>query len=886
MATIYYDDRSYLIDGKRVWLTSGSIHYFRVPHELWRDRLIKARRAGLNCIQTYVAWNFHEQQEGKWNFDDDHDVREFILQAGELGLYVILRPGPYICAEWDSGGLPAWLMAKKGIALRTSNATYMHYFDKYLGQILPRLSDLQITRGGNIILIQNENEYTYTTMPDRINYLGFINQLIRRAGFDIPIITCNYLTEPRVPDTIECCNGYEDVIPFLKRLRTAQPDAPMLATEFWPGWFDYWGGEHQVRDAKEVARKALEILGCGCQVNYYMWHGGTNFAFWASKLGHAGARWQTTSYDYDAPLAEGGGLTEKYYLTKLVNMLGTYFGKVLSSAKMVGPDVSVLDNMQVYNLSGPAGRLAVISNGGRQEITTATASLPDGKKLDVSLEPFGAVAIPVDVQLGPEALLDYANIMPLGFFGENILVLHGPAGWQARLAINGKELTYQIPSGDEPLLLEQAKQKIVIINTDLAQRTWEVDGSLIMGPDFVGESIDDVRPHPGSKHYAIITPEGRLGHKKVSRQGTHKPTPPRLGTFTRLCICDEPINEELTWERIDRPRDLAAHGINYGYGWYRLEVSFPRAVKKNIFLSRCEDRAIIYLNGKRVGIWGRGPEATREPIPVSFKRGKNVMVFLVDNLGRRNGGINLGGFKGIAGRVWNAKPLRTKKFRITAGANFSKRSIPRMLNYIIPELESEQLWTAETVFNLPTICPIHLSYDNLPHHIAIICNERQTAFFQKNEGYGDVILGNELRRGKNTLQLLIWGNLNPKDLAKINLYLLTEPISAGGKWSIRKWSIPSQRGRIVGKALPAWYCAHFNYTPGGEPLFIKIAGAKKGQIFLNGRNVGRFWNIGPQEHYYLPEPWLREDNELLIFTEQGNIPSGSELVFRPSGPYR
>ena len=239
MATISYDDRSYLIDGKRIWLTSGSIHYFRVPHELWRDRLIKAKRAGLNCIQTYVAWNFHEQQEGKWNFDGDYDLREFILQAGELGLYVILRPGPYICAEWEAGGLPAWLVVKKGVALRTANATYMHYFDKYLKKVLSRLSDLQITRGGNIILIQNENEYTYTTMPDRINYLGFINQLIRRAGFDIPIITCNYLTEPRVPDTIECCNGYEDVIPFLKRLRTAQPDAPMLATEFWPGWFDY-----------------------------------------------------------------------------------------------------------------------------------------------------------------------------------------------------------------------------------------------------------------------------------------------------------------------------------------------------------------------------------------------------------------------------------------------------------------------------------------------------------------------------------------------------------------------------------------------------------------------------------------------------------------------
>lgn len=180
MPSIWYDDRSFFLDDRRIWLCSGSVHYFRVPHELWRDRLLKAKRAGLNCVQTYVAWNFHELQEGQWDFEGDRDVRSFIVQAGELGLYVILRPGPYICAEWDFGGFPSWLAAKGGIAYRTANASYMHYFDKYLGQLLPRLADLQVTQGGNIVLIQNENEYPYTTTPDRLNYCQFISQLFRR----------------------------------------------------------------------------------------------------------------------------------------------------------------------------------------------------------------------------------------------------------------------------------------------------------------------------------------------------------------------------------------------------------------------------------------------------------------------------------------------------------------------------------------------------------------------------------------------------------------------------------------------------------------------------------------------------------------------------------
>ncbi|MHC4716946.1 MAG: beta-galactosidase, partial [Planctomycetota bacterium] len=492
MPTVRYDDRSLIVDDERIWLASGSLHYFRVPRELWRDRLLKAKRAGLNCIQTYAAWNLHEPEQGEWDFSGDRDLREFICQAGELGLYVILRPGPYICSEWDFGGFPAYLAAKSNLTYRTANAAFMHYFDKFLAQVLVRLADLQVTRGGNIILVQNENEYYYTTMPDRLNYCQFISQLIRRAGFEIPIITCNLLSQPFVPEAIECLNCWGNEVQMLKRLRRAQPDAPMLATEFWPGWFDFWGGKHQVKDAREVARRALEILGCGCQVNYYMWHGGTNFEFWGSRLATHDWSYQTTSYDFDAPLAEGGGLTEKYYLTKLVNMLGSHFGMVFAQGRMEGPSVTVHNGTQALNVAGPTGRISVVTNNGQDEITTAAISLPDGRGLPVSLEPLGATAVLVDVRLSPETTLDYANLMPLGIFGDGLLVLHGPAGWDGRLSINGKELRAEVPADDKPLLLEEEGQKVLVLNTDTAQRTWDVDGTLVIGPEFVGQTTEDV----------------------------------------------------------------------------------------------------------------------------------------------------------------------------------------------------------------------------------------------------------------------------------------------------------------------------------------------------------------------------------------------------------
>jgi len=886
MPTVTYDDRSYILDGRRIWLSSGSIHYFRVPSELWRDRLLKAKRAGLNCVQTYVPWNFHEPQEGQWLFEGDRDLPGFVSLAKDLGLYVILRPGPYICAEWDFGGLPSWLAVKGGIACRTANATYMHYFDKYLGQVLARLAELQVTRDGNIILIQNENEYVHTTMPDRLNYCEFVSQLFRRAGFDIPIITCNFLTQPRVPETIECCNAYDRAVQFLKRLRAAQPDAPLLTTEFWSGWYDYWGGPHQRKDAREVARRALEILGCGSQVNYYMWHGGTNFEFWGSRLGVDEASYQTTSYDYDAPLAEGGGLTEKYYLTKLVNMLGTYFGHVFAQARMQAPAVTVHDGTEALNVTGPAGNIAVVTNNGREDVKTAAVSLADGTDLLVPLEPLGAAAIPHRVRLGEQRVLDYANLTPLGVFGEGNLLLHGPAGWEARISINGREIRPSVPREDEPLALEHQGQRIFLLNSEAAQRTWEVEGSVVVGPAFIGEEIEDVTPAPGVRQHTLIGPDGQVSHRKVRHAPARKPTPPRLGRFTRLCVCREPADKELSWEKLDRPRDLAELGIDHGYGWYRLVLELPRASRRHVFLAECEDRAIIYVNGVRVGTWGRGPGAVRKPIPVSLRRGKNTLVFLVDNLGRENFGPRLGSPKGLFGPIWEAKPLRLNKFKLRQGGEFSRRMVPRMLGHMVPQLEAGPMWTAEVRFVLPKIQQVHLSYTSLPYHVLVFCNDRQVGFFPNSGGFADIILGNELKKGGNQLKLLLWGQVKSSDLNNIRVHLLTEDLSAGGTWSYRKWEVPQGKAAVVGKGLPAWYACRFRYAPTTTPLFLRLRGVRKGQVYLNGHNVGRFWSIGPQEYYYLPEPWLAEENELLIFEEDGLIPTGSALAFRPLGPYR
>ena len=891
MPEVTYDDRSYKIDGKRVWLVSGSIHYFRIPHQLWRDRLLKAKRAGLNCITTYIAWNFHEPKEGEWDFSGDRDIAAFIRLAGELGLYVILRPGPYICAEWDFGGLPGWLTTKSGIAYRTNNAAYMHYFDKYFSKVLPQLASLQITRGGNIILIQNENEYNRTTMPERQEYLDFISKLIHRAGFDIPVITCNLLTDPPLEKGIDCVNGFNRVIEDLKRLRLRQPNAPAMVTEFWVGWFDYWGGKHpdRVRGDRESARKAMEILGCGAQYNYYMWHGGTNFDFWSGRLVASDGAFQTTSYDYDAPLAEGGCFTDKFYYTHMVDMTANHMGRFIAACKADTPGVTACDGLSVLNTSGTEGRWAVVSNGGNDKITTANISLHNGLHLDVPLGPIGAMAIGMDLQLNLDSKLDYANCTPLGLFGENILVLHAPADWEAVVSVNGKVVKATVPDGYLPVLVNHEGLKIVLISSQCAMRTWWVDDTLIFGPDFVGETAGDIVDRPGAKQYAAIGLDGDLKKIKATATKPAKQPAPRLGQWKLAEVCPEPADKNLKWRSISGPKDVDSLGIHYGYVWYRIEIEMERARTQQLFLPDCADRATLFLNGTRIGVWGSENGEPRVPIRAAFKKGKNVLKILADNMGRVCFGLRLGEKKGLFGHIYDSKPLRASAFKVKQLDSFSKRMIPRAMTHLIAKYEQLPVWEATADINLTSVVPVHFQFADWPYDVAVTCNDRLVGFLpaDNKSNHGQLKFHTGLKAGKNKIKLTLWGDVDRNHLRQAQFHLLAGMVTDQAAWSFRPWEVPLEpNGKPARKGSPAWFTAKFKYSGGSGPLFLKLAGASKGQIYLNGQNLGRFWSIGPQACYYLPECWLRPSNELLIFDEMGQAPIGSKLEFRLGGTYQ
>ncbi|QGV81156.1 glycoside hydrolase family 35 protein [Streptomyces ficellus] len=324
MASFAVGDRDFLLDGRPVRVLSGALHYFRVHEEQWGHRLSMLRAMGLNCVETYVPWNLHEPEEGRYR--DVAALGRFLDAVREAGLWAIVRPGPYICAEWENGGLPHWLTGGLGRRVRTRDAGYLAHVDRWFRTLLPQVVARQIDRGGPVILVQAENEYgSYGS--DR-GYLRYVADLLRACGLSVPLCTSDgpedhMLTGGSIPGVLATVNFGSGARAAFGALRRHRPRGPLMCMEFWCGWFGHWGDGSTVRDAEDAAGALAEILECGASVNVYMAHGGTSFGGWAgaNRAGalHDGALEPTvTSYDYDAPVDEAGWPTAKFWAFRAV----------------------------------------------------------------------------------------------------------------------------------------------------------------------------------------------------------------------------------------------------------------------------------------------------------------------------------------------------------------------------------------------------------------------------------------------------------------------------------------------------------------------------------------------------------------------------------------
>lgn len=316
--TFGHEGEHFLLDGQPFQVISGSIHCARVPREYWRDRFRKMRALGLNTLCTYLFWNLHEPEPGSFNFQDNLDAAEFVRTAQEEGLWVILRPGPYVCAEWDFGGLPAWLLATGDVKVRTADPRFLEPARRYIQEVGRQLAPLQITRGGPILMVQVENEYG--SFGHDLVYLGAIEKMIRDAGFEVTLFTSNgsdaaELAGGTLPDALSVINfgdGDNPAHEFANFAKSRQ-NVPRMCGEFWDGWFDHWGERHHVTSPEQCARNFDWMLAQGISANLYMVHGGTSFGFMSGANFESVYQPDVSSYDYDCAIDEAGRPTAKFH---------------------------------------------------------------------------------------------------------------------------------------------------------------------------------------------------------------------------------------------------------------------------------------------------------------------------------------------------------------------------------------------------------------------------------------------------------------------------------------------------------------------------------------------------------------------------------------------
>ena len=307
---------TFMMDGKPFVIKAAEVHYPRIPRPYWEHRIKMCKALGMNTLCLYVFWNIHEQQEGKFDFSGQNDVAEFCRLAQKNGMFVIVRPGPYVCAEWEMGGLPWWLLKKKDIKLREQDPYFLErvrIFEKKVGE---QLAPLTVENGGPIIMVQVENEYG--SYGKNKPYVSAVRDILRESGFDkVQLFQCDWssnFTDNALDDLLWTMNfgTNANVLKQFEKVKKMRPDAPLMCSEYWSGWFDGWGSAHQTRPADAMVNGIKTMLDNNISFSLYMTHGGTSFAHWAGA-NNKGYAPDCTSYDYDAPINEQGAPTDKYF---------------------------------------------------------------------------------------------------------------------------------------------------------------------------------------------------------------------------------------------------------------------------------------------------------------------------------------------------------------------------------------------------------------------------------------------------------------------------------------------------------------------------------------------------------------------------------------------
>ena len=956
------------LDERPFYLLAGQVHYFRYPPAEWRPILLTARAAGLNTIDFVIPWNLHEPQEGHFDFSDLADLPAFIDLCHDLGLKVIARPGPYICAEWENGGIPARLAAVPSIAYRLDNPAFLAATLRWFDTLIPLLAVRQADRGGPIILVQIENEHWASGVYGHDAHQATLAQALVARGITVPLYTCM----GAMPGVAEFRNGWTGLDRKLQATRRAWADNPMIVSELWSGWFDNWGASrHNGKSPASLDARLHELTTVGASgLSHWMWAGGTNFGFWGGRTVGGDTVHMTTSYDYDAPVTEFGGLTAKYFVARrhhlFLSTLGATLAPLLADATAGGP--RVLGAKVVAGRAGGGGEPLCSVRNDRFAAAYLRNESADRQVYQVFDKPAAAGGSPVHLAVEVEAFslkpvfmnlpladsglrLHHHTGRILGFWrrpAADVLVIYGFPGEVGSLSVEAMpdhqpqalddadrpavrlEWREETPSvsgrvvGNElqvaywlraaPTVVRATIQRagaaprdllILLLTQAYAERCWPIgDLGFLLGPHVVNESQVDAAgalsiqlDGRGVEPWYWVDTTGRLLEIK---QPTAQTPPAGARTPTLEAWETLPVSEldtDVGWQALD---DLQTGRPNaHGYAWYRARfAASPPPGHTTLAAPGLADRGHLFVDGEFIGALGVGPQGPTVAVPWTLTPGEHDLRVLVDDLGRFNYGSGLGEIKGLTDTLY----LGGEQTDITTGwtalwqeAAFAGEALanarpahvrPDAVNvnlaaFAPPEGAGSELWLLRDL-PIPTgkRAVLYVTGDRNPGGLFV--NGAPLIRFSRHFGGGffKFDISQHLRvDGANVIALHIRDYAGHPWRAWLLTFDADQALDAA--WEFRPGVSPAPTPLDQPPPLrPSFFRCRFAYDPtvhGLGPFKLSLGGLRKGQLWLNGRNLGRYWQIGPQEFYKAPVSWLTTVNELLVFEEEQGSPAGVRL---------
>lgn len=926
MASITYDGQCFMLDGRRLWLVCATIHPARVPHQLWASRIRAARQAGFNAIVAPVVWSRHEPRRGAFDFKGDADIAAFVRLVGREGLRCVLRVGPYVGAGLDMGGLPWWVgSAARGegkvAGVRAGHAPFMDAVARWFGALAEQVHDLQATEPteGPIVLVQVEHEWHCAHDAGAQAYLAELGRFLRESGFTVPFINANALYQS-VEGEIEGWSGADDLLMVFRQLRALHADKPPILIEHAPGESPYWGHAHDPKRAPDAAaqqRMLAQALAAGAQFNVSRFHEGTNFAFMGGRLPGGHDRHQCASAGLHADtLAEGAVRTDAYRMLKRVVTFASSFGRVFASADPEYRPVTLAihDHAKsahgavVTHLRGDRGDAAFVFDDAPSKQSPIELLLSDGSTLPIWMGDQRVAWRLFNVHLHGRATLDYTNASPFAQVGR-VFVCYAPANTPVVVSINGATFEAPSPTSKSPVTTDLEGIVVVVCNEQQIDATYVASDAVHVGAagfDAQGEPI----PHPDFRVRAVFRADGEQERVTLSNAAVAalaaSPRTPSLMNWAAAHTDDFVTGASERFAAIEAPGAMREMGAPYGYAWLRMRINARADQRVNLGLFEMEDRAHVYLNGGAAGLLGDGPGASDTPLPLDLPKGAHTVALLLDNLGRSSAGSDLGEFKGLYGHAYDAAPVDIGAPTLETGAPVSP------LGFRVPVMglregevtDSRRItWT----FTHRRKSPLFVRLGAYAAPGLLLLNDQPIALLESHVHTRVRIDAEQIKGGKNALQVALMtdpaagGRSIDEALTLLapamRVFEGTTPISEKADLAFAKWEPPdaaafepvAKAAMESGAGKPVWWRCTFRVNTYEQPLFFDATGLTKGQLFLNGRNLCRYFvgtndgkPVPPQSQYYLPEPWLVMDkpNELLIFDEHGAPPKKCKLAYQ------